>query len=525
MGHHHYHILFIILLSFSLRSESWGWFSSSKETPSSHSSSPNKNTFRGSAAEFSIEAFHDSRGMKLVENAKKKLVASNSCWQNSYQHLFAGCSEILGDNEKRSRLAWHLSDCFQKDSGRSPFAHCDPKSSMAKCLTTLDELSHKVYLEFYLETNSICHQLQAYVFKHETERLVTELKSSSQYVEDKLDSMDEKSEHILQSSIKVHDSLTSIDILSQHVAQTTQNVENHVGVVLRHSESVYEQTKKIAVSQSQLKEGQEGMKKNLEEGVAMLKDSYNYLGQEIEKLRDEAIEIEKEVIKVGDTMSTKMESLHDKAEDIGNMAGISLDKQQQIIDGQSMALKGLSSLSEIQSKAIEESRKTLQNFAEYGHRQHEELLQRQKQIQGLHNNLMENSKSILSSQETFESKQASMLLALDKLFALHNAMLLESRWIPELKHYAPGVPIILVGTKLDLRDDKQFCIDHPGAVPITNAQGEELRKLINAPAYIECSSKTQENVKAVFDAAIRVVLQPPKQKKKKNKAQKACSIL
>ena len=34
-----------------------------------------------------------------------------------------------------------------------------------------------------------------------------------------------------------------------------------------------------------------------------------------------------------------------------------------------------------------------------------------------------------------------------------------------------------------------------------------------------------QNVKAVFDAAIRVVLQPPKQKKKKSKAQKACSIL
>ncbi|CAI0461629.1 unnamed protein product [Linum tenue] len=112
------------------------------------------------------------------------------------------------------------------------------------------------------------------------------------------------------------------------------------------------------------------------------------------------------------------------------------------------------------------------------------------------------------------------------------------KWIPELKHYAPGVPIVLVGTKLvaihmfyvisfeaDLRDDKQFFIDHPGAVPISTAQGEELRKLIGAPAYIECSSKTQENVKAVFDAAIRVVLQPPKQKKKKSKAQKACSIL
>ncbi|XP_057490058.1 rac-like GTP-binding protein 5 [Actinidia eriantha] len=99
------------------------------------------------------------------------------------------------------------------------------------------------------------------------------------------------------------------------------------------------------------------------------------------------------------------------------------------------------------------------------------------------------------------------------------------KWIPELRHYAPGVPIILVGTKLDLRDDKQFFVDHPGAVPITTAQGEELRKLIGAPAYVECSSKTQQNVKAVFDAAIKVVLQPPKQKKKKRKAQRACTIL
>lgn len=79
---------------------------------------------------------------------------------------------------------------------------------------------------------------------------------------------------------------------------------------------------------------------------------------------------------------------------------------------------------------------------------------------------------------------------------------------------------------VDLRDDKQFFADHPGAVPITTAQGEELRKLIGASVYIECSSKTQQNVKAVFDAAIKVVLQPPKnKKKKKRKAQKACSIL
>ncbi|KAL4573899.1 hypothetical protein LXL04_020720 [Taraxacum kok-saghyz] len=44
------------------------------------------------------------------------------------------------------------------------------------------------------------------------------------------------------------------------------------------------------------------------------------------------------------------------------------------------------------------------------------------------------------------------------------------KWFLELKRYAPGVPIIIVGTKIDLRDDKQFFADHPNAVPITTAQ-------------------------------------------------------
>lgn len=100
------------------------------------------------------------------------------------------------------------------------------------------------------------------------------------------------------------------------------------------------------------------------------------------------------------------------------------------------------------------------------------------------------------------------------------------KWIPELRHYAPGVPVILVGTKLDLRDNKQFFMDHPGAMPITYALGEELRKQIGAAAYIECSSKTQLNVKNVFDAAIRVVLQPPKQKTRRRRPhQKNCVLM
>ncbi|XP_038708485.1 rac-like GTP-binding protein RAC1 [Tripterygium wilfordii] len=90
------------------------------------------------------------------------------------------------------------------------------------------------------------------------------------------------------------------------------------------------------------------------------------------------------------------------------------------------------------------------------------------------------------------------------------------RWIRELQRYAPEVPIVLVGTKLDLREDEHYCADHPESV-VTPAQGEELQKQIGASYYVECSSKTQQNVKAVFEAVIEVVMKPPQKEEEKKK--------
>ncbi|XP_022946787.1 rac-like GTP-binding protein ARAC7 isoform X2 [Cucurbita moschata] len=101
------------------------------------------------------------------------------------------------------------------------------------------------------------------------------------------------------------------------------------------------------------------------------------------------------------------------------------------------------------------------------------------------------------------------------------------KWMPELRRFAPNVPIILVGTKLDLREDRRYANEQTGYDIITSSQGEELRKQIGASAYIECSSKTQQNVKAVFDTAIKVVLQPPRRRevpKKKTRRGLGCSI-
>ncbi|KAM0934565.1 putative small GTP-binding protein [Dioscorea sansibarensis] len=94
------------------------------------------------------------------------------------------------------------------------------------------------------------------------------------------------------------------------------------------------------------------------------------------------------------------------------------------------------------------------------------------------------------------------------------------KWIAELRHYAPTVPVVLVGTKLD----KQFLMDHPGACTISAEQGEELKRQIGATAYIECSSKTQQNVKNVFDSAIKAVIQPHKPKKQRRQ-NKICNFL
>lgn len=101
----------------------------------------------------------------------------------------------------------------------------------------------------------------------------------------------------------------------------------------------------------------------------------------------------------------------------------------------------------------------------------------------------------------------------------------KSKWITEINHYCPGVPIVLVGTKIDLRDDYEIIekISKKELRCMSKEEGIQLAKEINACCYIECSSKTQEGLKSVFDEAIRFGMD---YKIKKNKVkQKKCKIL
>ncbi|KDP25827.1 hypothetical protein JCGZ_22549 [Jatropha curcas] len=249
-----------------------------------------------------------------------------------------------------------------------------------------------------------------------------------------------------KSSDQIHETLNSIDSSVQNVAQTTKDVKGHMHILSQHSDAIYNQSKEIANSQSEIREEQTRMNEKLKEGMETIHDAYSNLGQQVEILRIEAVEIEKQIDTVGEKMSSKMQYLQNTADDIEDKAGKSLDKQKELLDGQSTALKGLQLLTEFQSEALEESRITLQRLVEYGHKQQEQLLQRQEQLQQVHDHLMQNSKSMLAAQEAFESKQASMFIALDKLFALHNAMLLESRIIKSFFIYSMSIFIIYMFT-------------------------------------------------------------------------------
>ncbi|KAK3336211.1 the Dhr-2 domain of Dock2 in complex with Rac1 [Cercophora scortea] len=80
-----------------------------------------------------------------------------------------------------------------------------------------------------------------------------------------------------------------------------------------------------------------------------------------------------------------------------------------------------------------------------------------------------------------------------------------SKWRPEINHHAPDAPIILVGTKLDLREDPRTVqeLAKKKMAPLSYEQGLGLAKEIGAVKYHECSALTQKGLKQLFDEAIR----------------------
>lgn len=102
---------------------------------------------------------------------------------------------------------------------------------------------------------------------------------------------------------------------------------------------------------------------------------------------------------------------------------------------------------------------------------------------------------------------------------------IRTKWLPEIKQHAPGVPFILVGTKVDLRDDSETLarLREKHQTPVSEAEAQTLAKEIGAHKSLVCSALTQQGLKAVFDEAIRCVLEGAARKSAPKKG--GCVIL
>nr|XP_061803408.1 rho-related GTP-binding protein RhoA-D isoform X3 [Nerophis lumbriciformis] len=106
-----------------------------------------------------------------------------------------------------------------------------------------------------------------------------------------------------------------------------------------------------------------------------------------------------------------------------------------------------------------------------------------------------------------------MCFSIDSPDSLEN---IPEKWTPEVKHFCPNVPIILVGNKKDLRNDENTRreLAKMKQEPVKSDEGRDMANRISAFGYLECSAKTKDGVREVFEMATRAALQVRKRKKR-----------
>jgi chromosome segregation ATPase len=161
--------------------------------------------------------------------------------------------------------------------------------------------------------------LRAEAFKHNSERLVNDLTRTSKSAKKKLEVIEDRSEQIIKESSTVQYTLSSIDMQADNLAETSKHIGEQINDVLVHSKSIFEQSKEIATAQAELSRGQTEIREKIEAGMTRVEESYERLGNGVDKLKEETGYMQKEIKIIGESMSSKMQDLQSTADDIGGV--------------------------------------------------------------------------------------------------------------------------------------------------------------------------------------------------------------
>lgn len=102
----------------------------------------------------------------------------------------------------------------------------------------------------------------------------------------------------------------------------------------------------------------------------------------------------------------------------------------------------------------------------------------------------------------------------------------QEKWVPEVNHYCPDKPFLLVGTQIDLRTDTSTLekLNSNKQKPVTQEEGERLARELKAVKYLECSALNQIGLKAVFDEAVLIIHNSTSEVVKRKSTRRKCNV-
>ena len=105
-----------------------------------------------------------------------------------------------------------------------------------------------------------------------------------------------------------------------------------------------------------------------------------------------------------------------------------------------------------------------------------------------------------------------MCFAVDNHDSLEN---INTKWVPEVQHFCPNIPFLLIATKKDLRNDPatRQVLRRDKLEVLKPEEGRTMMEKVGAWQYLECSAKTREGVREVFITATRAALQKRSRRK------------